>query len=127
MLCVVLSMPKRRYRLVPGFLKRARAHEAAAREFVARGISRTRARTGVLIFIAEAERYAEIVPDVGLADRVDRRVWREAMEGLVEAIKAGRTADGLAMTVRRLGDLLAEHAPPLGDDVDELPNRVIVL
>jgi putative membrane protein len=35
-LSVVLSWPSRRYNLVPGFIKRARAHEAAAREFVAR-------------------------------------------------------------------------------------------
>lgn len=124
---VLLSLPGRRYRLVPGFIKRARAHEAAAREFVARGLTRTRERTGVLIYVAAAEHYAEIIPDTGIADRVDARIWREAIEDLIEAIKAGRAAEGLVRTVERVGAVLAEHAPPRSDDPDELPNRVILL
>jgi putative membrane protein len=126
-LSVALSFPKRRYALVPGFMKRARAHEAATREFVARGLTRTRDRTGVLIYVAAAEHYAEILADTGIADRVDEGVWRETIEELIEAIKAGRAADGLIAAVRRVGAILAEHAPPHADDADELPNKVILL
>lgn len=125
-LSVALSLPKRRYRLVPGFMKRARAHEAATREFVARGLTRTRERTGVLIYVAAAEHYAEIIADTGIADRVDDGVWRETIADLVEAIKNGRAADGLMTAVARVGRILAEHAPPLADDVDEIPNKVIL-
>ncbi len=50
-----------------------RAHEAAMREFIARGLTRTRQRTGVLIYVAAAEHYAEILADIGIADRVGRR------------------------------------------------------
>lgn len=123
---VVLSFPGRRYALVPRFLKRARAREAAAREFLARGLTRTRDRTGVLIYIAAAERYAEVLADTGIADRVDEAVWRQTVSELVEALRAGRPADGLITAVRRVGSVLAEHAPPSGDDVDELPNKVIL-
>jgi putative membrane protein len=126
-LSVALSLPKRRYALVPGFMKRARAHEAATREFVARGLTRTRDRTGVLIYVAAAEHYAEILADTGIADRVDEGVWRETIEELIEAIKAGRAADGLIAAVRSVGAILAEHAPPHADDADELPNKVILL
>lgn len=126
-LSVALSLPKRRHRLVPGFMKRARAHEAATREFVARGLTRTRERTGVLIYVAAAEHYAEIIADTGVADRVDEGVWRETIADLIEAIKSGRAADGLMAAVRRVGRILAEHAPPRADDMDELPNKVILL
>ncbi len=126
-LSMVLSLPKRRYRLVPGFIKRGRAHEAALREFVARGLTRTRERTGVLIYVAAAEHYAEILADTGISDHVDERVWRDAIDDLIEAIKAGRPADGLIAAVRRVGAVLAEHAPPRLDDADELPNRVILV
>jgi putative membrane protein len=35
--------------------------------------------------------------------------------------------EGLIAAIRRTGAILAEHAPPRLDDVDELPNKVIVL
>jgi putative membrane protein len=123
----MLSLPKRRYALVPGFMKRARAHEAAAREFVGRGLTRTRERTGVLIYVAAAEHYAEILADTGISERVDERVWRETIADLIESIKAGRAADGLIAAVQRVGAILAEHAPPRSDDLDELSNKVILI
>ena len=126
-LAIVLSLPKRRYKLVPGFVKRAQAHDAAAREFVRRGLTRTRERTGVLIYVAAAEHYAEILADIGIADRVDERVWRETIADLVDAIKGGHAADGLLAAIERVGALLAEHAPARADDIDEFPNKVIVL
>jgi len=126
-LSVALSVPKRRYALVPNFMKRARAHEAAAREFVARGLTRTRDRTGVLIYVAAAEHYAEILADAGIADRVEDSVWRETIAELIDAIKAGRAADGLVVAVQRVGRILAEYAPPRADDTDEIPIKVILL
>jgi len=126
-LSVTLSWPTRRFALVPGFIKRARAREAAAREFLARGLTRTRERTGVLIYIALAEHYAEVIADTGIAERVNDQVWRDTITDLVTAIRAGRAADGLVAAVQRVGAILAEHAPPRADDVDELPNKVIVI
>ena len=126
-LSVALSVPKRRYALVPGFMKRARAHEAAVREFVARGLTRTRERTGVLIYVAAAEHYAEVLADTGIADRVEDGVWQETIADLIDAIKAGQAADGLTTAVRRVGHILAEHAPPRADDMNEIPNKVILL
>ncbi len=126
-LSALLPWLSRGYALVPDFIKRTRAHEAATREFMARGLTRTRDRTGVLIYVAVAEHYAEILADTGIAERVDQAVWREAVTDLIEAIKAGRTADGLLRAVERAGSVLAQHAPPSADDTDELPNKVIVI
>jgi putative membrane protein len=123
----VLSLPRMRLALVPAFVKRARGREAAAREFVARGLTRTRGRTGVLIYVAEAERYAEVIADTGIATQVDEGVWRETIEELVAALRESRGADGLAAAVARVGAILAEHAPRQADDADELPNRVILI
>ena len=126
-LSIVFSLPKRRYRLVPGFIKRSQAHEAAAREFVRRGLTRTRERTGVLIYVAAAEHYAEVVADAGIAAHVAETVWREAITELVTAIRAGRAADGLVAAIGRVGAVLAQHAPARSDDHDELPNKVILM
>ncbi|WP_230530521.1 TPM domain-containing protein [Microvirga roseola] len=126
-LSVFLSWPKRRYALVPRFIKHARAHEAAAREFIRRGLTRTREKTGVLIYVALAEHYAEILADTGIADQVDPKVWADIIADLTGAIREGRIADGLVGAIRHTGDILAEHAPARFDDTDELPNKVILL
>ncbi len=124
-LLILFSLPQGSY--VPGFIRHARCREAAAREFAARGLSRTRERTGVLIYVAAAEHYAEVVADAGIAAHVDETVWRDIIADLVAAIRAGRPAEGLATAVNRVGEVLAQHAPCRGDDRDELPNKVILV
>jgi putative membrane protein len=124
---ILVSLPRRRFLLVPAFIRRARCREAAGREFLARGLTRTRERTGVLIYVAAAEHYAEVVADSGIAGRVDEQVWRDTITELVEAIRKSRAAEGLVAAVYRAGEILAEHAPARPADTDELPNKVILI
>ncbi len=126
-LSLVLSWPKLRFALVPRSIKHAQAHEAASREFLRRGMTRTREKTGVLIYLALAEHHAEILVDAGIADRVDAAIWAEIIANLTRAIRDRRMIEGLEEAIRRTGAILAEHAPPRLDDVDELPNKVILL
>lgn len=114
-------------RFVPGFVKRRRAHEVALREFTARGLTLTRGRTGVLLYIALQERYAEVIADAGIDDKVDQQVWRDVIEPLLEAAREERLREGLIAAVGTIGQVLAEHAPRLADDIDELPNKVVIL
>lgn len=124
---LLLSWPGLRYALVPRSIKRARGHEAASREFLRRGLTRTREKTGVLIYLALAEHHAEILADTGITDRVDADVFADIVADLTGAIRDGRMTDGLIEAIRRTGAILAEHAPPRLDDVDELPNKVVIL
>ncbi|MBO1907841.1 hypothetical protein KHP60_20680 [Microvirga sp. 3-52] len=126
-LSLVLSWPKLRYALVPRSIKRAQAHEAASREFLRRGLTRTREKTGVLIYLALAEHHAEILADTGIMDRLDAGLWADVVAELTAAIGDGRMTEGLVEAIRRTGAILAEQAPPRLDDVDELPNKVIIL
>ncbi len=116
-----------RIALTPRPLKRARAHEAARREFLARGLTETRERTGVLIYVALAERYAEVRADSGIASKVDADIWRKLVAQLIEDIRQDHLARGLETAVAEVGRILAEHAPPRSDDMDELPNKVIII
>ncbi|TAJ28189.1 TPM domain-containing protein [Bosea sp. (in: a-proteobacteria)] len=114
-------------RFVPGFVKRRRAHDAALREFVARGLTRTSGRTGVLLYVALQERYAEVVADSGIDGLVDAGRWEAIIEPLITAAREERLTEGLIAAVDAAGALLAEHVPPRPSDVDELPNKVILL
>ena len=74
-LVAALSWPPLRMALVPGAMRRRRAHETAVRQFQARRLAGTRGRTGVLVFVSVAERYAEVIADEGVASRVGPEVW----------------------------------------------------
>lgn len=113
--------------LVPRSVKRDRARAAARREFASRGMADTRGRTGVLLYVAAAEHYAEVVGDVTISGRVSEAEWRAVIEALVSAMAAGRTADALVAAIGRIGTILARHVPPGADDRDELPNRVVLV
>jgi putative membrane protein len=126
-LSLVLSWPKLRFALVPRSVKHAQAHEAASREFLRRGMTRTREKTGVLIYLALAEHHAEILADTGIADQVNPGIWAGIIADLTAAIRNDRMIEGLEQAIRRTGAILAQHAPPRLDDVDELPNKVILL
>lgn len=127
MLLAALLWYGRGGRFVPGFVKRRRAHEAALREFTARGLSLTQGRTGILLYVAVQERYAEILADVGIDGKVDEAVWKDIIEALLIAAREDRLRDGLVAAVASVGAVLAVHAPPVAGDVDELPNKVVIL
>jgi len=116
-----------RYWLVPGFVKRARAHRRALEQFVTQNLHTTAGRTGVLIFISVAERHAEIVADAAIEARVATGTWQEIVTRLTAAFTAGRHTDGFVAAIDEVGGHLAQHFPPGSFDVNELPDHLIVL
>lgn len=122
---VVFTVPAIRRALTPKWLKRDRVHRAALDQFIARGLQLTRDRTGVLIFLAEAEHHAEIVADEGIQAKVGSEAWGPPLAELLRLAHKGQHAEGILAAVTQCGALLAQHFPPRPDDVDELPNRVV--
>jgi putative membrane protein len=116
-----------RYALVPGYVKRERAHRRAVEQFLAQNLHTTKGRTGVLIFVSVAERYAEVIADFEILKRVPKESWQVVVDTLVTAIGEGRAADGFVAAVDAAGAHLAAHFPPGSADPDELPNHLIVL
>jgi putative membrane protein len=116
-----------RYRIVPRQVKRERAHQEALRQFASHGLQHTQARTGVLIFVSVAERYAEVLADAGIAQKVATTVWDEAIQLLIAGIAAGRPADGLVATIEKCAAVLSTHFPPGAINRNELPNAIVEL
>lgn len=122
-----LSVPQVRMALVPGPMRRARAHNMALQQFLARGLTRTRDRSGVLVFVSLAERYARIIADEGIAAKVPSAAWQEAVRGLVDEVRGGNIGSGFAYAIGKCADVLAEHFPRRNDDRNELPDRLYVM
>jgi putative membrane protein len=123
---LVFSWMPLRLLLVPRALQRARAHRAAIEQFVVRGISHTRNRTGVLIFVSLAEHYARIIADEGIAAKVQQGEWQAAIDALTAHMRQDQIAAGFTAAIARCGDVLAQHAPPDGSP-NELPDRLYVM
>lgn len=114
-----------KFALIPGPTKTIRVHNQAVRQFNVGAERRTTGRTGVLIYLSMREHRAEIVADESIAAKVSAEVWGEAMGDMLAHIGKGRIAEGLAVGIRDVGFVLAEHFPRGSEDVNELPDRLI--
>jgi putative membrane protein len=123
---LVFSFMPLRMALVPKAVKRARAHRAALEQFVVRGITRTKNRSGVLIFVSLAEHYARIIADEGIAAKVGNAEWQLAIDALTAHMRDGRIAAGFAAAIEQCATVLAAHAPPDGSP-NQLPDRLYVI
>lgn len=124
-LALIYVLPGLRIRLAPRRWLYVRAHDNALKQFLGRNVHLTAERTGVLIFVSLAERYAEIVADAGINAKVPQDMWDSIVAGLIDDAKNGRLADGFVTAVAAVGALLAEHFPVAPNDVNELEDHLV--
>lgn len=111
-------------RLLVGKRERAAAvHREARARFVDQGISNTRGRTGVLIYVSLFERTVELVADIGVPVATMGSAWSAAGSALTVAVRQGDTRAFLA-AIDQLGDALGAAVPRAADDINELPDEV---
>lgn len=109
---------------VPKAVREDAVLQRAFSAFVQSGVGNTRERSGVLVFLSEAERKAIILADRGINARVAAGEWQTDIDTLIQALQKGEAARGLLAVVERIGGILAESFPPQPDDDNELPNAV---
>jgi putative membrane protein len=104
-------------------------HQVMARaevEFHREGLNGTLAHTGVLIFLSLMERYAVVLADKGIADKLPVHAWDKVVSKVIAGARSGHWADKLEEAIRECGTYLASHFPPQGLKSNELPNTVII-
>ncbi|MBV1700385.1 MAG: TPM domain-containing protein [Hyphomicrobiales bacterium] len=126
-LFLLLSRPALRLWLVPKRVLRAQAHRAALGQFMMRGVSNTTERTGILIYVSLAERYARVIADEGIAAKIAQPEWQQIVDALVAHAQKGDMATGFVEAVAAAGRHLAAHFPPDATPKDQLPNRIYVV
>jgi putative membrane protein len=118
-------MPGLRIWLVPRNLLYRAAHANALRQFYARNVHLTTARTGVLIFVSLAERYAEVVADAGINAKVPQDGWDGIVADLIDHASENRLADGFVAAIATVGALLSQHFPVTAHDANELDDHLV--
>jgi putative membrane protein len=126
-LMIPLFFTRVRVALMPRKARRAIAHRAAMEQFTSRGIGRRKDRTGILIFVSLAERYARIIADDEIAARVPQSEWQAAVDALVAHMRDGRIADGFITAINVCGNELAKHFPHTATSSDARPDRIYLI
>ncbi|MEA3053398.1 MAG: putative rane protein [Sphingomonadales bacterium] len=124
---ILLAWRPLRLILTPPSTKARRVRRRALALFRTAAEKRTRAATGVLLYLSLDEHRAELIADEAIHSKVAPELWGDAMADLVEEVKAGRPGAGMAKAVERIGAVLAEHFPRSSGDQNELPDRLIEL
>jgi putative membrane protein len=111
--------------VVPAKRKRRRASRLAKLVFLKRGLASTAEHCGVLFFVSKAERYVEIIPDIGIDQAVEPGAWQQIVDAFTAAVKRGDVEQGYVGAIEALGALLARHCPADGENPNRIPDRLV--
>ncbi|MGB5277592.1 MAG: TPM domain-containing protein [Gammaproteobacteria bacterium] len=125
-LALILRIPPIMVRLIPKSVRYWRAANLARRQFMENNLHHTDGDTGVLIFVAEAEHYVEILADRGISQHISDDRWKAIVNAFAAKVRAGRTLEGFLECIEASGTLLKQYAPATHDR-NELPDRLIIL
>lgn len=85
-------------------------------------MNQTRGRTGVLLYVAVADRRFAIYGDEAIHAVIGQAGWTAICAQLGQRFAAGAFCDGLCEAVAAVGRALAGHFPRAADDLNELPD-----
>jgi putative membrane protein len=105
----------------------ARTLIAAHHAFDSLHAHRTVDGTGVVIYASLFERRVCIWADRKVSEKIPEAQWKGITEGLVQALRGGKSRDGFVEAIRKMGDLLATALPIQAGDVNELSNELRIL
>ena len=97
---------------------------AAREQFERLGMTQTRERNAVLIFVAPRAQKFAVIGDKGVHERCGDPFWQTLTQAMRTYFQAQNFTDAVVHAIRETGHLLAQHFPPRPDDRNELPNTV---
>jgi uncharacterized membrane protein len=97
---------------------------AAVQAFERLGMTRTRDRNGVLLFVAVRDHGVAVIGDAGIHAKVSEHFWADVVRLIELRFGEERYADGLIEGIAMAGEKLAEHFPPRAGDINELPDSL---
>lgn len=102
----------------------ADAFARAQERFAKLGMSRTRDRNAVLLYIAPRAQKFAVIGDIAVHEKCGDAFWQEVTAGMTRDLQAGDPTRAIVRAVEKIGLLLAGHFPPRPGQPDELPNTV---
>ena len=113
-ICVYISHRKRRDAL-----------EFARARFKKLGMTRTRHRNAVLIYLAPLTRQFAVVGDTGVHEKCGDGFWHQVVSAMKPSLQTEKFTEAILDGIRKVGDLLAQHFPREPGDKNELADQII--
>lgn len=89
-------------------------------------MSKTKLRNGILLYVATQDRQACIYGDNGINALVNKDVWQNAIQLLLQHFSKDEYVQGFVNCVSYIGSLLHQHFPYDGEiDKNELPDNIV--
>ncbi len=92
--------------------------------FLSRELFATRGRTGILLLVSFFERQVVILPDSGIAERLNHKAQKDVLSRMTVPLAAGQVNHALEEGLAALERALSGTAPA-GGQKNELPDEVI--
>lgn len=100
-------------------------HKAAERAFVRLGMTQTRERNAVLVFVVPSRRKFVVLGDAGIHEKVGPDFWHRLVDVVSKKFREGNFTEGLVHGIAVVGEQLAIHFPHNVDrDKNELPDKM---
>jgi len=100
------------------------AYARAVKVFEKLGMTKTKLRNGVLVYVATEDHQFAIIGDVGIDQKVAGDFWDTTKNLMLEHFKKGNLVDGIMEGVLDAGEQLKHFFPYQSDDVNELSNDI---
>lgn len=100
------------------------AYEAARKQFEKLGMTRTRERNAVLIFVAPRAQKFAVIGDLGIHERCGKDFWETTVGTMREHFRAENFTNAIVHAIEQTGVALGQHFPRQSDDRNELPDAV---
>jgi putative membrane protein len=99
-------------------------NQRAMAEFLSQGLTNTRGRSGVLIFVSLFEHKIQILVDQGISKKVTPEQWQRISQNAAQRLKKGMLFEALDEALDQVAPYLIEHFPRAIDDQNELGDAV---
>jgi uncharacterized membrane protein len=87
----------------------------------------TEENSGVLIYVQLADHEVHILADRGISKRVAQSEWDAIAQIIQNEFKQGKFREGSINGIEAITVLLATHFPPNADNINELPNKPVII
>jgi uncharacterized membrane protein len=96
----------------------------AKRVFERLGMTKTKERNGVLIYLCFTRKQIAILGDQGINEKVPEGYWDELYHSMATAFRNEQYGQGICEAIERIGEKLSAHFPVNADNPNELSNEI---
>ncbi len=112
---------------LPRSYKKRCTFEYAKESFFKLGLDKTSSHIGLMFFVSVDEKYAHIIADKGIKEKIPDEQWQGVLDRFILHVKKDEFATAFKEAIKECSSVLIEQFPIKDDDKNELPDKVVSL